>query len=282
MIAREIAFIIAIYFLLIFAVYYAAHVLAIKPRIPVRQCEFVIVRAEMIHALPLSGQTPGPLFFTGLFFSLFPIFSWPYSFIKFGKKGSKGVLLIQVAIPLALILLIELIRGSTSSFAEWDLYDGSKIFYWVGIFFISQITSGLFIASRGYSLTASRFTGENVQVLGRFNATSESQALKMFLSDFSPIQRLKIKLHIQQTRIEFFYFILFLFLTSIFYIAFVKVILSMTIVIFIVVAFTLLIYLLHCLINLIRYPSNLLENFKDYPALPLGYDNFFSLDNLDL
>lgn len=124
MIAREIAFIIAIYFLLVFAVYCAAHVLVIKPRIHVRQCEFVVVRAKMIHAFPLSGQIPGPLFLTGLFFSLFSIFSIPYSLIKFGKKNAKRVLLIQVAIPLSLILLIELIRNSTSLFDGWTSYEG--------------------------------------------------------------------------------------------------------------------------------------------------------------
>lgn len=282
MIAREAAFVIAIYFLLVFVVYCAAHVLLIKPRMPARQCEFVVVKAETIYAFPLLGQMPGSLFYTGLFFAVFSIFSWPYSLTKFGEKSAKWVLLIQAAIPLSLILLIELIRDSTSLFVGWSSYDGGKFFYWIGIFLVSQIASGLFVASRGYSLAASRFSGENVQVLGRFNAMSESQALKMFLSGFPLMQRLKIKLHVQQARLQFYYFVISLFSAGIFYIAFVKVVFAMAIVASIGIAFALLIYLLFCLINFIRYPSSFLEEFKGYPILPLDYDNFFCLDNLDL
>lgn len=131
-------------------------------------------------------------------------------------------------------------------------------------------------------MVVSRFAGENVQVLGKFNATSESQALKMFLSGFPLIQRLKIKSHIQQARLQFFYFVIFLFSAGIFYIASIRVAFATAIVVFIGVIFSLLIYLLYFLINIIRYPPTFLEKFKDYPALSLGYDNFFSLDNLDL
>jgi hypothetical protein len=157
-----------------------------------------------------------------------------------------------------------------------------RYFFGLVFFLVSQVASGLFVSSQRYSFVARRFIGEKFQILARFSATSESHALKMFLTDFPFLQRLKIKAHIQQARLRFFHFLFFLLFVVIFYAAFARVIFAMAIVASIGVVLALFIYFLYCLIDAIRYPSTFLEKFKDYPFLPLGYDNIFNFDDMDM